>query len=60
MSQQTPIERREPLVLLDLTRTTLTPQPLVLIFAQQPLDDTLADRRRCWVIREGRFVSENV
>lgn len=60
MSQQSPIDTREPLVLLDFTRSTLTSQPLVFVFTEQSLDDTFADSRRRRVIRERRFVAKDI
>lgn len=60
MPQQSPVDAREPLVLLDLARARLTPKPLVLVLDQELLDDALADRRRCWVVGERDLVPEDV
>lgn len=60
MPQQSPIDAREPLVLLHLARSTLTAQSLMLVLAQQLFDVTFANCRRGGEIGKGDLVAEDV
>lgn len=60
MPQQGKVDTRKPPMLLDLGRPTPTAQPLMLILAQQLLDDRFAHGRRGLMVGEGDFVAEDV
>lgn len=60
MPQEGPRDALEPLGLLDLARTTVTSQPLVLVLAKQLFDDALANGGRRRVVGEADLVAQNV
>lgn len=60
MPQQGKVDAPKPSMRLDLAGATPTPQPLVLILAQQLLDDALAQGRRRLMVGEVHFVAQDV
>lgn len=60
MPQQSPVDRMEPSMLFQLARSALTPESLVLVLAQELLDDALAHGRGRRMVGERDFVAEDV
>lgn len=60
MPQESPINGMEPPMLLQLARSALTPKSLVLVLAQELLDDALAHGRCRRMVGERNLVAEDV